>query len=272
MPNETTSWKDKLHEIIYEADTKTGKLFDVLLLVAISASIAFVMLESVPAINAEYHVFFNVAEWTITLLFTIEYILRIVSIKKPKEYIFSYYGIIDFLATIPKYLSLFLGGTHALLVLRALRLLRVFRILKITRYIGESNKLAKALKSSRPKIVVFLFAVLVISIILGTVMYLVEANAGSGFTSIPRSVYWTIVTLTTVGYGDITPLTTLGQFIASIVMILGYGIIAVPTGIVSAEYTSQAKNITTNTTACRNCSAENHNDSAKFCSACGEKI
>ena len=272
MSNKTTTWKDKLHEIIYEADTKAGKLFDVLLLIAILASIVFVMLESVPSINAQHPVFFNRAEWVITLLFSIEYILRIVSIKKPKEYIFSYYGIIDFLATIPKYLSLFLGGTHALLVLRALRLLRVFRILKITRYIGESNKLAKALKSSRPKIVVFLLAVLVISIILGTVMYLVEANAGSGFTSIPRSVYWTIVTLTTVGYGDITPLTTLGQFIASIVMVLGYGIIAVPTGIVSAEYATQTKKIALNTVACRNCSFENHTDEAKFCSACGEKI
>jgi voltage-gated potassium channel len=272
MSNKTTSWKDKLHEIIYEADTKAGKLFDVLLLIAILASIVLVMLESVPSLNAQYLVFFNLAEWVITLLFTIEYILRIVSIKRPKEYIFSYYGIIDFLATIPKYLSLFLGGTHALIVLRALRLLRVFRILKITRYIGESNKLAKALKTSRPKIIVFLLAVLVLSIILGTVMYLVEANANSGFTSIPRSVYWTIVTLTTVGYGDITPLTTLGQFIASIVMILGYGILAVPTGIVSAEYVTQTKKIATNTTACRNCSFENHTDNAKFCSACGEKI
>lgn len=272
MKNKTTTWKDKLHEVIYEADTRAGKLFDVLLLIAILASIVLVMLESVPSINAEHHVFFNSAEWVITLLFTVEYFLRIVSIKKPREYIFSYYGIIDFLATIPKYLSLFLGGTHALLVLRALRLLRVFRILKITRYIGESNKLTKALKSSRPKIVVFLLAVMVISIILGTVMYLVEANADSGFTSIPRSVYWTIVTLTTVGYGDITPLTTLGQLIASIVMVLGYGIIAVPTGIVSAEYANQTKKIATNTTACRNCSFENHTDDAQFCSACGEKL
>lgn len=272
MKNKTTTWKDKLHEVIYEADTRAGKLFDVLLLIAILASIVLVMLESVPSINTEHSVFFNSAEWVITLLFTIEYFLRIVSIKKPREYIFSYYGIIDFLATIPKYLSLFLGGTHALLVLRALRLLRVFRILKITRYIGESNKLAKALKSSRPKIVVFLLAVMVISIILGTVMYLVEANADSGFTSIPRSVYWTIVTLTTVGYGDITPLTTLGQLIASIVMVLGYGIIAVPTGIVSAEYANQTKKIATNTTACRNCSFENHTDDAQFCSACGAKL
>jgi voltage-gated potassium channel len=272
MKNKTTTWKDKLHEVIYEADTRAGKLFDVLLLIAILASIVLVMLESVPSINAEHRVFFNRAEWVITLLFTVEYFLRIVSIKKPREYIFSYYGIIDFLATIPKYLSLFLGGTHALLVLRALRLLRVFRILKITRYIGESNKLAKALKSSRPKIVVFLLAVMVISIILGTVMYLVEANADSGFTSIPRSVYWTIVTLTTVGYGDITPLTTLGQLIASIVMVLGYGIIAVPTGIVSAEYANQTKKVATNTTACKNCSFENHTDDAQFCSACGEKL
>ncbi|WP_139957872.1 ion transporter [Flavicella sediminum] len=272
MDTAQASWKDKLHEIIYEADTKAGKLFDVLLLVTIVASIILVMLESVPTIDAVYHNFFNIAEWVITLLFTIEYILRIICIKKPSSYIFSYFGLIDFLATIPKYLSLIMGGTHALLVLRALRLLRVFRILKISRYIGESNKLISALKASRPKITVFVFAVMILAIILGTVMYLVEGNADSGFTSIPRSIYWTIVTLTTVGYGDITPATALGQFIASIVMIMGYGIIAVPTGIVSAEFTAQNNTIANNTKACTNCGTGKHKDDAKFCNNCGDKL
>ncbi len=265
-------WKKKLHEIIYEADTKPGKLFDVLLLVTIVASILLVMLESVKSIDLKYHAFFDIAEWVITILFSLEYILRIISIKKPQTYIFSYYGIIDLLSTIPKYLSLIIGGTHALVILRALRLLRVFRILKITRYIGESNKLIKALKESRPKIAVFLFAVLVISIILGTVMYLVEGGDESGFTSIPRSVYWTIVTLTTVGYGDIAPITAVGQFIASIVMVLGYGIIAVPTGIVSAEYAANYKKTQTNTQSCGNCNSQDHLDEAQFCGACGEKL
>ncbi|MFC2109826.1 ion transporter [Bacteroidota bacterium] len=272
MPPTESTWKNKLHEIIYEADTKAGKLFDVLLLITIFASVVLVMLESVPSINSIYQDFFNIAEWVITILFTLEYILRIVCIKKPSTYIFSYYGLIDFLATIPKYLSLIMGGTYALLVLRALRLLRVFRILKITRYIGESNRLISALKASRPKITVFMFAVMILAVILGTLMYLVEGNADSGFTSIPRSVYWTIVTLTTVGYGDITPVTTLGQFIASFVMIMGYGIIAVPTGIVSAEYTAKNHKVSSNTISCKNCNANEHNDGSKFCSNCGEKL
>lgn len=265
-------WKSKLHEIIYEADTPAGKLFDILLLITILASIIVVMLESVPTIGAKYNEAIDIAEWIFTLLFTIEYFLRIISIKSPRKYIFSYYGIVDLLATIPKYLSLFIVGSHAFIVLRALRLLRVFTILKITRYIGEANKLKNALKASRPKIAIFLFAVLIITFILGTVMYLVEGSAGSGFTSIPKSIYWTIVTLTTVGYGDITPVTTLGQLIASIVMVLGYGIIAVPTGIVSAEYTANFSNTPKNTKACSNCSAERHRDDAGFCYHCGDKL
>ncbi len=266
------NWKYKLHEIIYEADTPGGKLFDILLLISIVTSILLVMLESVPSINIKHGQFFHISEWVITILFTIEYILRVISIKKPKHYIFSYYGIIDLLSTIPKYLAIFIGGAHALVVLRSLRLLRVFRVLKITRYIGESNKLLFALRASRPKIIVFVFAVLIICLILGSVMYIVEADAGSGFISIPRSVYWTIVTLTTVGYGDIAPVTTIGQIIASIVMILGYGIIAVPTGIVSAEYTSHFKKTHTNTKTCDTCGTERHNDNAKFCHKCGVKF
>ena len=265
------SWKSKLHEIIYEADTPAGKLFDVVLLIFILASIVLVMLESVSSINDKYADFFNQAEWVITILFTFEYFARIISIKKPSEYIFSFYGVIDFLSTIPKYLAVFFVGGHALVALRALRLLRVFRILKLARYIGESNQLVKALKASRAKIAVFLFAVLIISIILGTVMYLVEGDQGSGFTSIPRSVYWAIVTLTTVGYGDIAPVTPLGQLIAAMIMIMGYGIIAIPTGIVTAEYVN-SDNVHTNTQSCQFCSAEGHHDNAKFCYECGHKL
>ena len=272
-------WKDRLHEIIYEADTPEGKLFDVVLFIAIIASILFVMLESVKSIDAKYHNFLNISEWIITILFSIEYIARIITVKKPFRYIFSFYGIVDFLSTIPKYISLIFGGVHALAALRALRLLRIFRILKLARYLGASNNLLRALKASRAKISVFLFAVLIIAIILGTIMYLVEGEE-NGFTNIPKSVYWCIVTLTTVGFGDIAPQTPLGQFIASLVMILGYGIIAVPTGIVSAEYTSQSKQkqpeanpkIHLNTQACTSCSAEGHQDRAEFCHKCGHKL
>ncbi len=233
-------WKTKLYEIIHEADTREGRLFDVALLAIILASIVLVMLESVNSIDKKYHDFLNISEWVITIIFSIEYIARIITVKKPFEYIFSFYGIIDLLSTIPKYISLIFGGVHALTTLRALRLLRIFRILKLARYLGASNNLINALKASRAKISVFLFAVLIIAVILGTIMYLVEGEE-NGFTNIPKGVYWCIVTLTTVGFGDIAPQTPLGQFIASMVMILGYGIIAVPTGIVSAEYTSQNK-------------------------------
>lgn len=271
---ENPLWKRQLHEIIYEADTRAGKLFDVVLLIAILISILAVMLESVKKIDAEYHVLLNTIEWVITLFFTIEYVARIIAIRKPKEYIFSFYGIVDFISTIPKYLSFFLIGSHALIALRALRLLRVFRILKLVQFLGASNNLLKALKASRNKITVFLFAVVVLCIILGTIMYLIEGSNGSGFTSIPRSVYWAIVTLTTVGYGDIAPVSGFGQFIASIVMILGYGIIAIPTGIVSAEYVNldRKKQIDTNTKSCTNCASENHQDTAGFCFNCGQKL
>lgn len=267
-----TSWKNRLHEIIYEADTKQGKLFDIVLLVAILASILLVMLESVESINNKYGQLLNIAEWVITILFSLEYILRIVSIKKPILYIFSFYGIIDLLSTIPKYLSMFFIGSSHFAALRALRLLRVFRILKLARYIGASEKLIVALKASKAKIAVFLFFVIILCVILGTFMYIIE-GAENGFTSIPRSVYWAIVTLTTVGYGDIAPHTPFGQFIASIIMILGYGIIAIPTGIVSSEITKNTENkVHTNTQSCKNCSIENHKDEADFCYNCGSKL
>jgi len=263
------NWKEKLHEVIYEADTPAGKLFDIILLVAILSSVLFVMLESVDSIQLQYGTLLNIGEWVLTILFSIEYILRIISIKKPSKYIFSFYGVIDFLSTVPKYLSIFFIGTHSLVALRALRLLRIFRILKLARFIGESNNFIKALKASRAKIAVFLFFVLILCLILGTVMYLIEGG-DNGFTSIPRSVYWAIVTLTTVGYGDIAPHTPLGQFIASIIMILGYGIIAVPTGIVTSEMTKN--DIHLNTQSCPHCSHEQHNDDAIFCNQCGNKL
>jgi voltage-gated potassium channel len=230
------------------------------------------MLESVDRFDTKYHNFLNISEWIITILFSIEYILRIISIKKPFKYIFSFYGIIDLLSTIPKYLSFVLVGSHSLVALRALRLLRVFRILKLTRYIGASNTLLLALRASRAKIAVFLFFVVIICVILGTIMYLIE-GADNGFTSIPRSVYWAIVTLTTVGFGDITPQTPFGQLLASIIMILGYSIIAIPTGIVSSEITrrdadADAK-LEENTQACPNCLKEQHKNKAQFCYNCG---
>ena len=270
--------KSKLHTIIYEADTPMGKLFDVVLLILILVSVILVMLESVTSIDTHYHDFLYFGEWVITIFFTIEYILRIITVKKASNYLFSFYGIIDFLSTIPLYLSFILAGSNALLAVRALRLLRVFRILKITRYMGEANKLNKALRDSKPKILVFLFAVLILSIIAGTIMYLVEGEQ-SGFVSIPVSVYWCIVTLTTVGFGDIAPVTPLGQFIAAIIMIMGYGIIAVPTGIVSAEYASKKTHtvddpeyIHVNTQSCQNCNENNHHDNAEFCHKCGSTL
>jgi len=263
--------RNTIHDIIYEADTPAGKFFDIVLLILIVLSVIFVMIESIPGLSENIYYLLSIGEWVITIFFSVEYILRIISVKKPFRYIFSFYGIIDLLSTIPLYLSFILVGSNYLITVRALRLLRVFRILKITRYLGEANRLRRALHQSRPKILVFLFAVLIVAIIAGTVMYLVEGEE-NGFTSIPRSVYWCIVTLTTVGFGDIAPVTPLGQFIATIIMILGYGIIAVPTGIVSAEFTKASEHVDVNSKCCINCNTDNHRDDAKFCHHCGEEL
>jgi len=270
MPNnnKTPYWKHRLHEIVYEADTVAGKRFDLILLILILLSVILVMLESVTSIHNRFAKEFDILEWIITGLFTAEYIVRLIAIKKPFSYVFSFFGIIDLLSTLPKYISLFLIGTESLIALRALRLLRVFRILKITRFIGESNFLIKALYASRAKIGVFLFAVFILCIIFGTLMYLIEGEP-NGFTSIPRSIYWAIVTMTTVGYGDIAPQTPLGQLLASVIMIMGYGIIAVPTGIVSAEMSIQTKEIDTNTQVCQHCNTGQHKDGALYCHHCG---
>lgn len=265
------NWRTKLHDIIYEADTPAGKWFDIVLLILIIVSIVLVMIESVEDIKVEHYQLIITLEWIVTILFTLEYIARVVTINRPTAYIFSFYGVIDFLSTIPMYLSLFFVGANAFLAIRGLRLLRIFRILKLAQFVSESDNLVKAMKASRAKIVVFLVAVLSISVILGTLMYLVEAGQGSGFDSIPRSVYWAIVTLTTVGYGDIAPASAIGQFIAAIIMILGYGIIAVPTGIVSAEYVNK-KDIHINTRNCINCGKSGHKDNAEYCFHCGDLL
>ncbi len=262
-------WREKTHEIIFEADSPEGKLFDVVLLWSIVLSVIAVLLESIPEVRSDYGPTLTKVEWFFTILFTIEYVLRIISVRKPKRYIFSFFGIIDLLAVIPTYLSLLLPGSQYLLVIRAVRLLRVFRVLKLMRFLDESRVLMAALRGSQHKIVVFLGSVVVLTIIIGSVMYLVE-GAESGFTSIPKSIYWAIVTLTTVGYGDIAPQTPLGQALAAMVMILGYCIIAVPTGIVSVELAKAQGPVSTR--ACPDCGRGGHDYNAKFCKHCGGKL
>ena len=258
--------KDRLHEIIFEADTKKGKIFDVILLIAILISVFVVILSSVESIEKDYGLLLRVTEWIFTILFTIEYILRIYSIKKPFKYIFSFMGIIDFLSIIPTYLVFLYSPIYVLVDIRAIRLIRIFRVFKLSRYLRGANIMQIALKSSRPKIIVFLLSVILIVIILATLMYIVEGQK-NGFENIPKSIYWSVVTLTTVGYGDVVPVTTFGKFLASIIMILGYGIIAVPTGIVSAAIAKSASKVTTQ--SCRVCSKEGHDLDAKHCKFCG---
>jgi voltage-gated potassium channel len=265
-------FKRKLYEIIFEADTKSGKLFDLVLIFLIVASVIIVLLESVPGNSTELTMMLQEAEWIITIFFTIEYLLRIWVVQKPSKYIFSFYGIIDFLAILPGYLGLIFTGTHMLIIFRSLRLLRIFRILKLTRYVQDASLLWRALKASANKIGVFLFFIVILITILGTVMYLVENPYNPGFSSIPRSIYWAIVTLTTVGYGDIAPVTIVGQFLASVIMITGYSIIAVPTGIVTSEMAGNRRKTLTNTQVCPRCLKDDHQDDAVYCSRCGERL
>ena len=257
------SFKEKLHEIIFEADTKAGKFFDLILLASIVLSVIVVMLDSVKSINAEYGDLLFKLEWIFTILFTIEYSLRLYSIGKPLKYVFSFFGVVDFLAIIPTYIGLFFPTTRYFTVVRILRVLRIFRILKFVQYLGAAKSLLNALKQSRRKITVFIFTVITLVIILGSMMYIIEGEE-NGFTSIPRSIYWAIVTLTTVGYGDISPQTPLGQAFAAFIMILGYGIIAIPTGIVTAEMTKSEHKVVT-TQACKECSMEGHDGDSVHC-------
>lgn len=263
-------WRKKTHEIIFEHDTYWGKMFDVLLLWAILISIFAVMLESVESIRAEYGELLTIFEWIFTIIFTFEYVARILSVRKPLNYIKSFYGIIDLLSILPTYLSFFIVGGQYLMAIRTIRLLRVFRILKLARFIGESLVLQTALKASRYKITVFFGSVLILVTVMGTVMYLVEGPE-NGFNSIPLSIYWAIVTLTTVGYGDIAPHTILGKTIASVIMLLGYAIIAVPTGIVTSEL-AQASHERRKNNVCDYCATEGHDIDAKYCHNCGEKL
>jgi voltage-gated potassium channel len=263
------SWRVHLHEIIYEADTPAGRLFDLALITCILLSVLAVMLDSIASIQQAYGAWLIAAEWLFTILFTIEYVLRLLCISRPLSYATSFFGIIDLLSILPTYLSILTPGARYLLVVRILRVLRIFRILKLAPYISESDVLVRSLKASRRKIAIFLYTVLTLVVIIGSVMYLVE-GAENGFTSIPISIYWTIVTLTTVGYGDIAPNTTLGQVLASAVMILGYSIIAVPTGIVTAEMTRAKHQVTTQ--VCPACAGEGHDPDARFCKYCGSSL
>jgi voltage-gated potassium channel len=265
--------KLRLYNIIYEADTPAGKLFDIVLLILILISVADVMLESVKEFREQYGLALRILDWTITILFTIEYATRIYVLTKPKKYIFSFFGIIDLLSILPTYLSFFIVGSQSLSVIRAIRLIRVFRILKLVRYMGEANSLLRAILSSRVKIFVFLGFVFILTIIVGSIMYVIEGPS-AGFHSIPRAVYWAIVTITTVGYGDIAPQTPIGQFIAALMMIVGYGIIAVPTGLITADIAiSNSKREQQNLNqTCTNCNTKIKDEKAKFCSECGHKL
>ena len=270
--NNAKSFKQKVHEIIFEADTVTGKLFDVILLAAILLSIIGVMLESVNEIDKKYHELIMAFEWGFTILFTIEYFFRIYAVNRSFKYIFSFMGIVDLLAIIPTYLIFIFPAVHWMSVIRAIRLIRIFRIFKLSRYLRGAHTMQIALRSSRPKIIVFLLSVMLSVIILGTLMYIIENSARTnGFENIPNSIYWSIITLTTVGYGNIVPMTILGKIVASFIMILGYGIIAVPTGIVTAEFSRKRKE-KVNTQVCPDCTAEGHEMEAKFCNKCGAEL
>ena len=265
--------KEKIQEIIFGVDTPWGRFFDVSLLIIIAASILVVMLESVEPLNQKYHYWFVLLEWTFTVVFTIEYFLRLYSADRPRKYASSFFGIIDLLAILPTYLSVFIAGSQTLLVIRALRLIRVFRIFKLGHYMKESRIIVDALVASKNRIFVFLFAVTILVTIIGSLMYLIEGGPDSDFSSIPRSIYWAIVTLTTVGYGDITPVTEIGQFLSAVVMILGYAIIAVPTGIVSAEMVKGGLDSRQGGVQnCKKCDIGDHENDAVYCKFCGDPL
>lgn len=263
-------WRARLHEIVFEADTPEGRVFDVVLIVVIVLSVATVMLDSTQ-FGSNYAEVVRLAEWGFTLVFTIEYVVRLLSVREPLKYARSFFGIVDLLALLPSYISLFLPSGRYLLIVRVLRLLRIFRVLKLGKFISEGAVLGQALRASRHKILVFLSTVLTLVVIIGAFMYVIEGGQ-NGFTSIPVSMYWAIVTLTTVGYGDIAPQTVLGKFLASIVMVIGYGIIAVPTGIVTSELANASRSSALSHQVCRNCGKHGHLDDAHFCRGCGQPL
>ena len=261
--------RQKIYHVIFEADTPLAKGFDLTLIILILLSVTLVILDSVQAFHQRWHQEFYIIEWGFTIIFTIEYLLRLYSIGKPLKYATSFFGLVDLLCIIPTYLSLFIAGTEVLLIVRLLRVLRVFRILRLLHYVGEATALAKAMQASRRKITVFIFTVLTMVTVFGSLMYVVEGPE-SGYTSIPRSIYWAIVTLTTVGYGDITPQTNFGQFLSSIVMIMGYAVIAVPTGIVTVELSNTMKRHMH--LVCHGCGEEGHDADADYCKLCGTEL
>lgn len=272
-PHKAADWRFRWHEIIFEADTPKGKAFDVGLLIAIVISVLIVMLQSVQAIDEHYGKWLNITEWAITIAFSIEYAMRIACVREPLRYIFSFWGIVDLLSILPTYVGLIIPGSQALSVVRVLRLIRIFRIFRLHSYVQESRVLLEALRAARPKIVVFLLVVMSLILVMGTTVYVIENlySESSDFTSIPKSIYWAIVTITTVGYGDIAPQTVPGQTIAAIAMILGYAIIIVPSGIFSVEIIAASK-AQTNTQACLTCTKEGHDDDAIYCKYCGSKL
>jgi len=269
-PPDDPPWRGRVYDVIFLHDTPAGKTFDVVLIAAILISVAVVMVDSVGSLSASFGTTFRVAEWIFTLLFSLEYLLRLLTVRQASKYALSFFGIVDLLAVLPTYLSLLLPGGQYLIVIRILRVLQVFRVLKLAQYVGEARTLGAALYASRYKITVFLFTVLTIVVVVGSMMFLLEGPE-AGFTSIPRGVYWAIVTLTTVGYGDIHPITPIGQFLAALVMIMGYGIIAVPTGIVTVELANQAQR-KESFTYCPACGARNHEGDARHCKGCGSKL
>ncbi len=273
-PRTLSPWRERLWKIIFEAETPAGKLFDVLLLAAIACSVLVVMLDSVEDIRERYRESLVAAEWFFTALFTVEYVLRLLCVRRPLRYARSFFGVIDLLSIIPTYLSLLIpSGPQYLVVIRILRLLRLFRIFKMGRYLGEANIILMALRASREKIIVFLFGVVSLVFIVGTLIYLIEGPE-RGFTSIPVSVYWAIVTVTTVGYGDLAPVTPLGQLLAAISMLMGYAIIAVPTGIVGFEVQRSMKFFQERdaSRACPGCGVQGHDEDARYCKGCGERL
>ena len=263
-------WRSAMHEIIFEADTPAGKAFDVGLIWTVVLSVTTVVVESVSNIRASYGDVLYALEWSFTILFTIEYVLRLLCVRRPLAYATSLFGVVDLLAVIPTYLSLLVPGSQYLLNIRNLRLLRIFRIFKLTEYLSEASVIRNALLASRRKISVFLFAVLTVVVIIGSAMYVVEGEE-HGFSDIPTSIYWAIVTMTTVGYGDISPQTPLGKALASIVMIMGYGLLAVPTGIVTVEISHASRRGVT-TQACLACGADGHDLDAVHCKYCGTRL
>lgn len=275
MSKEIANWspmRRRLHEIIFEAETTEGRAFDIILLIAILMSVIVVMLETVDSYRLQYGTLFNTLEWFFTIIFAIEYGLRIYCVTRPSKYIFSFFGLVDLLSILPTLISLVLAGTQSLMIIRGLRLLRVFRIFKLAHFLSQGQIIITALKASREKIVVFMIFILILVSIFGSLMYLIEGQSNSGFDSIPRSVYWAIVTLTTVGYGDISPVTSIGQFIASLIMIAGYAILAVPTGIVTGEIIKGAGVKKKLTESCPHCMAEGHDVDAIYCKYCGEQL